>query len=195
MMTPLIHYIENADVFHLMQNVETVSRYIEKATHPDSLIGPEQKKMSINLTDTPKSKGVKNSIYLKTSHLSEIIKSIQPETDIFLHVDMDFFNNRFNGSTDWANSSLKHNPNIDKQKEVMRVFCQNIFEAGLTSRIKHVSIGISPSFYPAEYWKEGTACLLRGFDSIGLKVAALIKKLKLNKENVLRACPFQKYQE
>jgi hypothetical protein len=185
MMTPLIHYIRNVDVFHLMQNAETVSRYIQKSTNPDTLICPEEKRMSINFTCKPDNKGVESNIYLKTSHFSEIIKSIRPKTDIFLHIDMDYFNNRFNGSTDWANHPLKHNPQLDKQKENMKIFCQNISKAGLTGRIKHVSIGISPSFYPSEYWKEGTAYLLNRFDSIGLKVATLEKKLKLNEANLL----------
>jgi len=185
MMTPLIHHIGKVDVFHLMQNVETVSRYFEKAKQPDRLIDPKQKIISINFTDKSNNKSVKNNIYLKTSYFSEIIKRIQPDTDIFLHIDMDYFNNRFNGSTDWANYPVKHNLSLDKQKMVMRVFCRNIFEAGLISRIKHVCIGISPSFYPSEYWKEGTACLLRELDSVGLKVADLTKELNLNEENVL----------
>lgn len=180
MMTPLIHHIGNVDVFHLMQNVDTVFQYLEKGKHSDTLIDPSQKRISINFIDTSYNKNIKSNIYLKTSHLSEIIKNIKPEAEIFLHIDMDYFNNRFNGSTDWANYPLKHNLSLNEQKMVMSNFCYNILDVGLVSRIKHISIGISPSFYPAEFWKEGTVFLLRELNSIGLEVADLIKQLNLN---------------
>lgn len=185
MMTPLIHYIENVDVLHLMQQVESTSRYINKSTDPDTILDPRQKRISINFTDGPANKREKNNIYLKTPHFSEIIQNINPETDIFLHIDMDYFNNRFNGSTDWVNYPLKHNLSIDEQKEAMGVFCRKISKAGVISRIKHVSIGVSPSFYPSEYWKEGMTCLLRELNSVGLKVTDLINQLNLKEENVL----------
>jgi hypothetical protein len=179
MMTPLIHHIRNVDVFHLMQNVDTVVQCLEKDKHPDTLIDPSQKRISINFLENSYNKSMKSNIYLKTSHLSEIIKNIKPEAEIFLHIDMDYFNNRYNGSTDWANYSLKYNLSLDEQKIVMRIFCQKILDAGLVSRIKHVSIGVSPSFYPAEFWKEGTIFLLSELDSIGLEVSDLMKQLNL----------------
>ncbi|EIW19583.1 MULTISPECIES: hypothetical protein [Pelosinus] len=183
MMTPLIHYIKNVNLFHFKQNVDSISRYIEKTTELDSLFCLGKKRLAVKLVTRPKNLRERNNTYLRTSRLSELIENIKPNTDIFLHIDMDFFNNRFNGSTDWRIFAAKNNLNMDKQKEIMDDLCRQIFEAGLGSRIKHVSIGISPSFYPCEYWKEGVSYLLCRLHSVGVKVGELMKKLKLNTDS------------
>lgn len=177
MMTPLIHHVDKADVYHMIQDVESALYGIRRTMNPDSLLDPEQQRIAVELNNTTGLEHSDGSIYLRTSRFSDVSKRIGPDADVFLHVDMDYFNNRFNGSTDWMDRSSKRDPSITSQKRTMRCFSQHLLESGLVGRIRHTSIGISPSFYPSEFWQEGIHCLLAEFDGIGLDVTDLIEQL------------------
>lgn len=170
-LTILVHYIENLNILHFKQNSETILRYIGKMTENEGLITTEQKRMSVATTRNPKQNAGK---YLRTSDIYKIIQNIPDEDEIFLHIDMDFFNNRFNGSSDWK-QRLKHDPNLEQQKKIIKSFCIAISKPKILNRIVHVSIGVSPSFYPSEYWKEGITYLLSELENIQLNMFPQIK--------------------
>jgi hypothetical protein len=174
--TLLVHYVENVTVLHLKQNDKTILRYIKKDTEIDKLISPSgQKRMSVTLTKiNPYLGNENNCLYLKTSNINRIIKNIPNDTDIFLHIDMDFFNNRFNGSNDWE-QRLNHNPDLEQQKMVIKSFCKAISRSNIVNRVIHVSIGVSPSFYPSEYWKDGVTYLLNELKKIELNILPQIE--------------------
>jgi len=132
--------------------------------------------MSIDLSGADKH----GNMYLRTAEIREITESIKPETDIFLHVDMDYFNNRYNGSNEWRSHAVRHDQALDRQKEAIEKICHHLLVAGLVGRIKHVSIGISPSFYPAEFWQEGTSYLLKQLATLGLSVTDLMELIASN---------------
>ncbi len=180
-MTILVHCVQNINILHLKQNSKPLVRYIKKSFQMDKLITPNQRRLSVDLTNFPKGNEQKNK-YLKTSSIDDIIQSIPAKTDIFLHIDMDFFNNRFNGSNDYKKEG-HHNPYLKTQKKLMNKFFNALSDTpNVINRIKHVSIGLSPSFYPAEYWEEGLKCLLKKLDSINLKTVNFSKCLsKLRK--------------
>lgn len=171
MLTPLIHYLDRVDIIHIKQNSQRTKRSIEKTTRPDSIIDPTKERLCINLLEepvnTPKSAGT----YLATPSLANALQEIRAEDDLFLHVDMDFFNNRYDGSTSWEGEPVRHDPDLLAQTSAIKEFCQCLCSADLIHRIAHVSIGLSPSFYPAEYWEDGVLCLLNEFEAMNLEVS------------------------
>ncbi|HRV32542.1 MAG TPA: hypothetical protein P5241_03320 [Candidatus Paceibacterota bacterium] len=156
-LTLLVFSVKNINIYHLKQNVKTTLKYIKKDIEVDPIIIPRQKKMSIKLLDDSYKYMAENSKYLITSDVNKLIESVKDNYDIFLHIDMDFFNNRYNGSTDFTNY---HDPDINHQKNIIKIFCDAIAQSDLIDRIVHISIGLSPSFYPSEYWHDSLAALI-----------------------------------
>lgn len=47
------------------------------------------------------------------------------------------------------------------------------------TEIKYVLIGISPSFYPVEYWANGLTYLICGLESLGIPVKGILDDCKM----------------
>lgn len=76
------------------------------------------------------------------------------EGDIFLHIDMDYFSNRFDGNSKWQEEPTRHHePSLKEQKDHIKLFFDNLEFFSLQKRIVNTSIGLSPNFHPAEYWE------------------------------------------
>ena len=174
MMTPLLHYFDRIDVFHLASGKPSTSGILGRTTIADELLDPGRRRMAIDTSHCFSSTQENASRYLRTHDIVEIVNAIHPTTDIFLHIDMDYFNNRFNGSSEWRNHTVNHDQPLEQQKEEMTRINQSLIRAGLVDRIKHVSIGISPSFYPSEFWEEAITFLLNGLAASGLPVSDLL---------------------
>lgn len=92
---------------------------------------------------------------------------------------MDYFNNRYNGSTSWGTDGLTNNSSFEEQKKCMDVLCSSIKQINGRIPIKYTLVGVSPSFYPAEYWKNGLNYLLKGLKNAGLNVQGLIDRINV----------------
>jgi len=74
---------------------------------------------------------------------------------ILFHFDLDYFNNRFDGDSSWQTNpnARSHDIGLDRQLQQLRGIIDGIRKRDLYKRIVDISIGISPGFYPAEYWQ------------------------------------------
>jgi hypothetical protein len=175
MMTPLLHHFDRIDVFHLTYGRSRAFRIIDRTTIADDLLDPGLRRMAVDISSCGTSAQRDASRYLRTPEIAEIVNAIHPTMDIFLHIDMDYFNNRYNGSDEWKYNPARHDQPLELQKEEMTRICESLVGAGLVERIRHVSIGISPSFYPSEFWEEAITFLLHGLVASGLPVSDLLK--------------------
>ena len=168
-LTLLVYSVENINIIHLKQNSKTILQYIKKEIEIDPIIVPRQKRMSIKLLDDPPTDSRQYNKYFRTSDIKKLTTNIKDDSEVFLHIDMDFFNNRFNGSTDWKVNS-NHDQDIDQQKSIIKSFCDAIAQSGLLNKIVHISIGLSPSFYPSEFWHSGLETLVYELKRNGFKI-------------------------
>lgn len=60
----------------------------------------------------------------------------------------------------------------------MDALCASIKRIHAKVPVKYLLIGMSPSFYPVEYWKEGLNYLLHGLYRIGIDTQGIIHRIK-----------------
>jgi hypothetical protein len=65
---------------------------------------------------------------------------------------MDYFNNRYDGDSNWAERTHVLNPPLDDQFRRIDELAEALSRAGVASQIADIVIAYSPGFYPAEYW-------------------------------------------
>lgn len=107
------------------------------------------------------------SRYHLSDDLGELLAAIPPGP-VLLHIDMDYFNDRYDGRPDWRETE-RHDPAADAVlASVDRVF-QSLAASPVGERIEDVTVALSPGFFPAEHWeaaidrvRQGVRCLGRG---------------------------------
>lgn len=179
MLTPIINSVENVNVLHLKQDLikKTQFKMIFESVL-DSTFYKKTHRLNINYLPIIPEKQV-NKLYVKTSKISDLFSLLDKNTKILLHIDMDYFNNRFNGSTSWKqDSSFLHDPNLEIQKKVMLILCNELGKLNKMHHIDYVFIGVSPSFYPAEFWKSGLSFLFQMLINNGIDVRDISKFTK-----------------
>ena len=99
--------------------------------------------------------------YFVTDNVSELL-NISGEDNILLHIDLDYFNDRYDGCSSWREKKRIYDP----QKELVSSSLKNFFEIlkakGLMPYIDNVAVCTSPGFFPCEYWSESLA-LIRSY--------------------------------
>jgi len=170
MLTTIIFSLERFNIYHLKRDAEEKRTGIVKRSFPDTII-PNSKRIGIEFQE-----GFTDSIYYLTSSINSVLSNLQGEEQCILHIDMDYFNNRYNGSTSWQLDDNGKDFPMDEQKQRMREIASSLKMINGLVPIKYILIGLSPSFYPAEYWEEGLCFLLRELDNSGINVQALLHK-------------------
>jgi hypothetical protein len=95
-----------------------------------------------------------------------------PVGPLLLHVDFDYFCNRFDGDSDWEGRPTR-NP-ADRAEVLRRIdaLAEAIAGAAIAPRIASVCGALSPGFFPAEFWGESVERLARGLSRAGVDVTA-----------------------
>jgi hypothetical protein len=93
---------------------------------------------------------------------------------ILLHFDMDYFNNRYNASSDWMHMS-GFDPNLELQFQHIECIVKNLRKILEKNSLVYVLIGLSPSFYPVEFWHDALGYLTYSLLKIGVQVRDLRK--------------------
>lgn len=92
--------------------------------------------------------------YHPTSDLNDFLTYISADASVLLHVDMDYFNNRFDGDSDWEQHDYIHDPDKnDLLAQVADVF-RAITEKVPKVQLEDITVALSPGFFPAEFWKD-----------------------------------------
>jgi hypothetical protein len=85
---------------------------------------------------------------------------------ILLHIDMDYFSNRYDGDSDWSIQMLSHNPPIEDILNKISELVVALRDFRLGGRIQDVVISYSPGFFPAEFWRDADVRIRAGLESI-----------------------------
>jgi hypothetical protein len=95
----------------------------------------------------------KSSNYVVSSNIKECLSNLPQDLPIFLHIDMDYFNNRFNGNSNWETENERiHDINPEDQRRQMHSIATELKKRRLCERVVDTCIGISAGFYPGEFW-------------------------------------------
>lgn len=169
-MAPLLHHVPRCEFRHLSQSVNRRTpdpvRCIALPIEEDTLLRPGALRPGVSLEpwDADQRGGAFHR-YVVTHRPDEWVEAL-PEWPILLHIDMDYFNNRFDRDSDWhLSADLRHDPCLASMSGTLDALFLALNRAGVTRRIESAAVALSPGFFPAEFWQpltERLAAWLRG---------------------------------
>lgn len=161
-MTPFLHQIPGCEIRHLCQPPKTTGTLIQilqMETVSDDLLACQGRRPTIERHIADGSTyGLR---YLATCDPDKWLDEIE-DRPMLLHVDMDYFNNRYDGDSDWAFNEARLDPSLDTILQKIDALTRALTGRDLVRRIDDIVIAYSPGFFPAEFWKEADARLVAG---------------------------------
>lgn len=168
-LTPFLHAFPTTEVRHLCQPpkaVDTRDFRFELTEEQDTLLDPCALRPAVELVPVARETGPGR--YRVTPDLGDWLKGIGPGP-ILLHIDMDYFNNRYDGDSDWLDRRRKLDPPVASVLEKIDALADALEGAGLASRLEDVVIAYSPGFFPGEYWQAADECLRAAFARLDVR--------------------------
>lgn len=159
-LTPWLHTLLQVDVRHLCQPPKaraTQHFRVTRTAEDDSMLQPGAQRLAVALVP---SEGREALSYRITPDVVEWTRDLG-SGPILVHIDMDYFNNRYDGDSDWENRHPAFDPpqadidaKIDELADVLSA-------SKIASRIQDIVVAYSPGFFPAEYWQRANEQLKR----------------------------------
>lgn len=165
-LTPLLHTAEHTRILHLCDTRYAAQRQgeftIVAASEADTLIRPGSPRPAARLVPGRQNAAGNRGSYQVSPDLPSLLTHL-PDQPIFLHIDLDYFNNRFDGDSDWRAAAERHDPPRDCVLDRVETVLAEL--RTVRSRIVDVTIGISPGFFPAELWQPVCETLIGNLSS------------------------------
>jgi hypothetical protein len=76
-----------------------------------------------------------------------------PPGPVFLHIDLDYLNNRYDGDSHWPARSPRHDPAVAEALATLDALFSALHVSGTWERIVNTTVALSPGFFPAELWQ------------------------------------------
>lgn len=134
--------------------------YISK--EKDSILCPGLSLLNI-VSDTKVTREKECCFYKQVLDISEI--ELEKDDVTLLHLDMDYFNNRFDGDSNWLSRESIYNPSLSIVKRKIKDLFAKL-EAKLDGNsIENTTIAFSPGFFPSELWKSSLETIDEAFSS------------------------------
>lgn len=149
-LTPFLHQLPHVEVRHLCQppKVRGTTRYTFRATtEPDSLLAPSKLRPAIALDASLR---LGQGTYQITCDKDEWSDGVRGASAL-LHIDMDYFNNRYDGDSDWLAKSDRLDPPIEHIFGEIQDMVTALRQSGAV--IEDTVIALSPGFFPSEFWE------------------------------------------
>lgn len=153
-LAPLLHTLPSVDIRHLCDTAYARTRvgrfWLVQATEADELLALGTPRPSVRIIPSAGSSSSEQAVgtYQVVDDEIKLLADIQ-DGPILLHIDLDFFNNRFNGDSDWATHSRRHDPTYDQVMRRVERLVTTL--TPVRHRIVDVEIGISPASSPPSY--------------------------------------------
>lgn len=148
-MTPFLWQYPGTEVRHLCQPPKMtaeVRRAYSLGLVADTLLDPAARRPAVDLVDAAGGSGK----YLGTHDTRSWSDGVEGLSAL-VHIDMDYFNNRYDGDSAWTERS----PRLDPDLHAIYLKVDELVEALASSKavIEDVAIAYSPGFFPSEYWE------------------------------------------
>ena len=154
-LAPLLHFLPRVQVRHLCSTEYLAQRSgnhsIIIETVKDNLLAPDILRPAIKYSKTIE-------IAINSSHRYDVTDDLNiwlenlPSGPIFVHFDMDYFNNRYNGDSDWIYNGAKYDPSEEEVLNRIDAVFDAFEEHRLADRIVDIVVALSPGFFPADLW-------------------------------------------
>ena len=158
---PFLHAVPAAEIRHLCQSTGTIGTTdyeILLIEANDTLIDRHARRPGIRLR--ARDRGTLGpSCQRITPHLCDWLQDIGPRR-ILLHIDMDYFNNRYNGDSDWRRNRLSFDPSLSTIMYMIDELTTSLHDTGCAHRIEDIVVALSPGFFPAEHWRPAISRLV-----------------------------------
>lgn len=163
-LTPFLHAVQSVDLRHLCtapKCTTTVDYEIKRTFINDNLLEPTKYRPAIHLSELMSSKPLNR--YRFTNDLDRWLEKLD-NTDkvILLHIDMDYFCNRYDGDSDLVENPGSNNPSIDLVLKRIDDLVSALNQRELANKILDIVIAFSPGFFPSEFWEPACTRLLEG---------------------------------
>jgi len=163
---PLLWELPCVEIRHLCQKEQSWKQYsLDLQPYKDKLW---YKLDRVGVIYSLYSQQMQKHVYTKSSDPSLVLYGID-DSPILLHIDLDYFNNRYDGSSDWKEKNIGLDPTCSEIIFKMQSFFQLLRENSLLSRIAYTTIGISPGFFLLEYWLKSLELIRETFISVDFK--------------------------
>jgi len=159
-MSPLLHLFPSVNVRHLCSTEYSKDRQgaysVRTLQKTDELLAPGGLRPALKLERVDNASdssldGGQGHPYIVTDDLIRWVADL-PEGPILIHIDMDYFNNRFNGDSNWVDDGPKYDPPL---KDVLRRIDQLFYSLeseGVAERVIDFAVALSPGFFPTDLW-------------------------------------------
>jgi len=175
---PLLYQIPTVHIRHLCATEYSSSRRgvyrLQRVTTADDLLAPDRLRPTVRLELTPEAfKGNADNLsnnlstYSVSAKPEEWVQSL-PNAPILLHLDLDYFNNRFNGDSDWEFHRCRHDQASHEILSAIDSVFDTLSVQGVVERIVDVTAALSPGFFPAEFWPLATERIRYHIDHLGM---------------------------
>ena len=152
---PFFHHINKITLRHLRNSYRSQNSTTKKHLYPsliyDDLLRPGQFRPALSL-EAFGAVGQRSIDYLVTDQLSEWLQDLPKEIPILLHIDMDYFNNRFDGDSDWAERQRILDPTLEQVLSQITTTFTQLWSVVERSQVEDITVALSPGFFPAEFW-------------------------------------------
>lgn len=152
-LTPVLHRFPQTDVRQLGQAPKvtgTKDYRVELTTEADKLLEPGAERPAVRLQEGVEGTGPRR--YRITDDPERWVEDVRPGP-VLLHVDMDYFNNRYDGDGDWRERPDVLDPAVNEVLAEVDCVTATLRRAGVVPRIGDAVIAFSPGFFPAELWQ------------------------------------------
>ena len=165
-MTPFLRAVPNAQVRHLCQPPKaTITRSYQILSHEenDYLLDKDARRPVTCLRE--KADAVGPGTYRVTPDVQEWLSDIG-SAPILLHIDMDYFNNRYDGDSDWRKRNDKLDPPLQHILAKIDELTGALSDPQIAPRIEKMAVAFSPGFFPAEHWSAAADRLLPALERL-----------------------------
>lgn len=163
-LTPFLHLVDEVQVRHLCQTGAGGDYELIKANQSDDLLNPNALRPSVDWL-LRSGNGTANCRYLRTSDWAAWIADLPP-WPILLHVDMDFFNNRYNGDSAWEEAVERFDPPLAQITAQLERLGQIIGQPAVSPLLADIAVAFVPGFFPAEFWEPSYEVMRQIFGQI-----------------------------
>lgn len=169
-LAPLMYLLPRVHVRHLCSTEYLAERIgahaIGVETVQDKLLSPGARRPAIKHISTGSDELPDSGhTYLVTDDLNAWLDDL-PECPILVHIDMDYFNNRFNGDSDWIYNGAKYDPSSAQVLNRIDEVFAAIADHKLTGRIVDFAAALSPGFFPADLWASAIERISTHYDKL-----------------------------
>lgn len=171
--SPLLHLFQRVHIRHLCSTEYAKIRQGPHVVRPvqvlDELLAPGSVRPGMAMWpigDSPSLAARQDGHpYNVTDNLASWLKDL-PEGPVLVHMDMDYFNNRFNGDSDWVDCGPKYDPSLpDVLRRIDQIF-DSLASEGVAERVADFAVALSPGFFPADLWSSSIARIEERVDEL-----------------------------